>query len=378
MLDIIGPQNLTDLPRLHRLGLAAGVGLGELFSAHLGQNMRYEYVVWGEALADIVRAVQTVSRAGFAPSLPNVLLRGFDLAFCPQPGPNLVAFQLSGMQSTTSQSARPGQALVSQDVFDIAGELLTFQSPDHTPSQEAQPSALLTLRSVLEAAAGVNVAANRLESDTIAESLAATFATDSSVGQASRDEVMHYIAGSERAVINRGGVTAAKTNRSVLSCTVMVLKLSTEYRNQASLQRTQRAIRLIMRVLYRHEAAFKHFVQMGNGGVVVTAFGLPPFTMPAAACARRACSAGATIHSKLLEIGVQCTVGVSSGTCCIGSVPGVDRIATILLGKPVALATQMANACTARRPMIMDDICFQVGRAKSQKSFFMSRRVCES
>ena len=242
---------------------------------------------------------------------------------------------------------------------------------------------------------GVDVAALKIESSAIAESLAASSLVDSSIGQASRDEVMHYIAGSERAVINRGGVAAAKTNRSVLDCTVMVLKLSTEYRNQASLQRTQGAIRLIMRILYRHEAAFKHFVQMGNGGVVVTAFGLPPFTMSAAASARRACSAGATIHTKLLEIGVQCTVGVSSGalaasakiptpraplrtapvlprrsvapavgTCCIGSVPGVDRITTILLGKPVALATQMANACTARRPMIMDDICFQVSRAQ--------------
>ena len=142
----------------------------------------------------------------------------------------------------------------------------------------------------------------------------------------------------------------------------MVLKLSAEYRNQSSLQRTQKAVRLIMRVLYRHEAAFKHFAQMGNGGIVVTAFGLPPFTMSIAACAQRACSAGTILRTKLLEIGVQCTVGVSSGTCCIGTVPGVERIATVLLGKPVALATQMANACTARRPMIMDDICFQANK----------------
>ena len=75
VLDIIGPQNLTDLPRLHRLGLAAGVGVGDLFSAHLGQNMRWEYVVWGDALADMVRAVQTVLPAGFAPTRP---LYGFD------------------------------------------------------------------------------------------------------------------------------------------------------------------------------------------------------------------------------------------------------------------------------------------------------------
>jgi len=55
-------------------------------------------------------------------------------------------------------------------------------------------------------------------------------------------------------------------------------------------------------VLYKHEAAFKHFVQMGHGGLAVTGFGLPPFTLKPAACARRAVAAGCDVRAKLAQV----------------------------------------------------------------------------
>jgi class 3 adenylate cyclase len=129
--------------------------------------------------------------------------------------------------------------------------------------------------------------------------------------------------------------------------------------SSSQVMRTTQAVQIIQKVLYKHEAAFKHFAQMGHGGIAVTAFGLPPFTQKPSASARRAVAAGCDVRAKLAQIGVFCTVGISAGSVCIGCLPSASRIEYALLGRPVALAIQMANACTERRPLLIDDICFQ-------------------
>ena len=58
---------------------------------------------------------------------------------------------------------------------------------------------------------------------------------------------------------------------------------------------------MITRVLYQHEAALKHFVQMGHAALAITAFGLPPFTRKAAVTARRAVAAACQIRTKLAD-----------------------------------------------------------------------------
>ena len=47
-----------------RLSLAAGVGVGDLYALHVGSAQRWEHVVWGEPLAEMVRAVQEHARPG--------------------------------------------------------------------------------------------------------------------------------------------------------------------------------------------------------------------------------------------------------------------------------------------------------------------------
>ena len=55
------------------------------------------------------------------------------------------------------------------------------------------------------------------------------------------------------------------------------------------------------------EGAVKHFAQLGHAGLLVTAFGLPPFTLKPAAAARRAVAAACLLVSKLEQIKVGCS-----------------------------------------------------------------------
>ena len=51
-----GQHDEPSTPR--QLGLAAGVGFGDLFSMCVGDDLRAEHYVWGDALADVARLVQ--------------------------------------------------------------------------------------------------------------------------------------------------------------------------------------------------------------------------------------------------------------------------------------------------------------------------------
>ena len=238
VIDIIGPQLVAQphRPRQHRLSLAAGVGVGELFAIHVGSAQRWEYVVWGEALAEMVRSVQ--------------------------------------------QHARPGDALASQDVLSLAPDAIGLSADPAL----ALPNSLLLLKTVDDEASGVDAA----EATSRADELAWSVVGGEESHVLARNEVLPYVAGSERAVISKGGVAAARTHRAALECTVMVIRIVADYRNASSVARTTQAVQIIQKVLYKYEAAFKHFVQMGHGGLAVTGFGLPPFTLKPAACARTA------------------------------------------------------------------------------------------
>lgn len=66
VLDQLQPNNPRGreepILRARSLHMTAGVGVGELFCSNVGMSPRWEYVVWGEPLADIVRAVQVRAR----------------------------------------------------------------------------------------------------------------------------------------------------------------------------------------------------------------------------------------------------------------------------------------------------------------------------
>ena len=319
-IDVIGSSGLVAASRegnsttvRHNMSLAAGVGVGDLFAMHVGSPQRWEYVVWGEPYAEIVRSVQC--------------------------------------------HARPGDVLASQDVLSLAPDAIGLSADAAVPL----PNSLLLLKTVDSSAVGVDVDKEHERADQIAWSVVGN-GVDKEQHTQARQEVLPYVAGSERAVISKGGVSAARNHRAALECTVMVIKIVADYRNASSVMRTTEAVRLIQKVLYQHEAAFKHFVQMGHGGLAVTGFGLPPFTLKPASCARRAVAAGCAVRAKLAQIGVFCTVGISAGPVCIGCLPSAERIEYALIGRPVALAIQMANACTARRPLLIDDICFQASK----------------
>ena len=283
------------------------------------------------------------------------------------------------------------------------------------------PNSLLLLKSVGVDAAGVDAA----EAHAKAEATMWAVAGDAETHARTREEVLPYVAGSERAVISKGGVAAARAHRTALECTVMVIKVRdlprshafhtisyhltpsrtfsrhlapsrafshllapsrtfspsyataiqivADYGNASSVQRTTQAVQIIQRILYkyekrpshppwsalpispplvprgRYEAAFKHFVQMGHGGLAVTGFGLPPFTLKPAACARRAVAAGCDVRAKLAQIGVFCTVGISAGPVCIGCLPSAERIEYVI-PTTLPLVHPLCPPAPSRRP----------------------------
>ena len=179
-----------------------------------------------------------------------------------------------------------------------------------------------------------------------------------------RKEVTPYISGSLRAPMAQGGVGAACAQRAAVECVVLVLKLNSDYNSAASVLRMQQAVALIQKKLYQHMGAFVHFVQMGHGGLAITAFGLPPFTNSAAVCARHAVAAGCAVRTRLGTIGIDCTVGVAAGGALVGCLPSASRHFHALLGRPVSLAIKMANACTPSRPLLVDDAVFHATRTR--------------
>ena len=74
VLDIVGMGADKQLPpKSLRLSLAAGIGVGDLFSMHVGSAQRWEYVVWGEPLAEMIRSVQEHARPNDALASQDVL-----------------------------------------------------------------------------------------------------------------------------------------------------------------------------------------------------------------------------------------------------------------------------------------------------------------
>ena len=76
VLDACGAQLVKGVPvrPRHRLALAAGVGVGDLYLLHVGSpTTRWEAIVWGEPLAEIARNVHRYARPGDTLASQDVL-----------------------------------------------------------------------------------------------------------------------------------------------------------------------------------------------------------------------------------------------------------------------------------------------------------------
>lgn len=124
-------------------------------------------------------------------------------------------------------------------------------------------------------------------------------------------QLIDYVAGTEKSKRSRGLYVEPRCE--LVECTVMVLRLATEYRSYANLMRAQKAVQLVVATVLEHEGTFIRFVQMAAGGMVVAAFGLRPHEMAISACAQRACRVCGLLSTKMVEVGVGCAIGVSSG-----------------------------------------------------------------
>ena len=121
-------------------------------------------------------------------------------------------------------------------------------------------------------------------------------------------------------------------------------------------------MRLIQKVLYQHEAAFKHFVQMGHGGLAVTGFKFAAIHLEARVvckarrCRRMCCKSKARSDWCLLYCW-------HLGRTCMHWLPTFRRAHRIRVDRPAPSPWPYKWRMRApRRPLLIDDICFQASK----------------
>ena len=369
VLDACGAQLVKGVPARprHRLALAAGVGVGDLYLLHVGApTTRWEAIVWGEPLAETARNVH--------------------------------------------RYARPGDTLASQDVLTLCSDSLRLS---YETTRRTMPSSVLLLRAVDASAAGIDVAASHAALRALRQQVApladinndgkldyaefCAFVRERELGEISEAELrarfdaldadfsgsidMHeyiapYLPPLERALVQAEGVARARSYRAAADVVMLAVRFpSTQLVSAADVIATQQAVALVQQVVLEKQGAFRHFVQTGEGGFALCAFGLPPEPPSSAVAARRAVAAALALSARLSNEGHrQCTIGLSSGLVCLGCLSSDESLETVTIGLPVALSMQLALAADAgRSPILADPTVYQA--CKTTYNFVGRRAV---
>ena len=367
VLDACGAQLVKGVPvrPRHRLALAAGVGVGDLYLLHVGSpTTRWEAIVWGEPLAETARNVH--------------------------------------------RYARPGDTLASQDVLTLCSETLSLS---YETTRHTMPSSVLLLRAVDASAAGIDVAASHAALRALRQQVApladinndgkldfdefCAFVRERELGEISEAELrarfdaldadfsgsidMHeyiapYLPPLERALVQAEGVARARSYRATADVVMLAVRFpSTQLVSAADVIAIQQAVALVQQVVLEKQGAFRHFVQTGEGGFALCAFGLPPKPLTSAVAAALALS------TRLSSEGHRhWAIGLSGGLVCLGcltSDESFDTVTeTVTIGQPVALSMQLALAADAgRSPILADPTVYQA--CKTTYNFVGRRAV---
>ncbi len=140
------------------------------------------------------------------------------------------------------------------------------------------------------------------------------------------------------AVLARGAATA-EWLAEVRNVTVLLADLPALNDDQPeAVQRTQRSVAAFQQVVQRFEGTVR--VDVDDKGIMVLAvFGLPPRAHEDDA--RRAVRAAHTLHDALIELGVQCGIGIASGRAFCGAFGSDLRREYLVRGDVINLAARL-------------------------------------
>ena len=126
------------------------------------------------------------------------------------------------------------------------------------------------------------------------------------------------------------------------------------------LDQAQAAIRSLQAALYRYEGSVNKISVDEKGITLVGAFGLPPLTHEDDAV--RGARAALRIQNELRQLGLRCSIGVTTGRVFCGSVGNDTRREYTVIGSSVNLAARLMQA--AQYGILCDTDIYQAGQTQ--------------
>lgn len=121
-----------------------------------------------------------------------------------------------------------------------------------------------------------------------------------------------------------------------------------DYAAPDAVECAQAAMRALQMALYQHEGSMNQFVVDDKGTTLVAAMGLPPLSHEDDAV--RAVQAALAMHARLRGLGVQSSIGITSGRVFCGSRGNVRRRDYAMIGDSMNLAARLMQAAANLAP----------------------------
>lgn len=131
----------------------------------------------------------------------------------------------------------------------------------------------------------------------------------------------------------------------------------------------QLAVSTCMRVLNHYKGTVRQFIVDDKGAVFIGAFGLPPFAHHDDE--RRAVEASLDMQRDLLSMGLDCSIGVTTGRVYCGNVGSTTRREYAIVGDAVNLAARLM--AHARRSTLLARQTAIAGTAPGESKYFKTR-----
>jgi class 3 adenylate cyclase/tetratricopeptide (TPR) repeat protein len=143
--------------------------------------------------------------------------------------------------------------------------------------------------------------------------------------------------------------------------TVLFLHLSDFGAAEASVfERVQPALQAMQTVVYQYEGTIRHLIFDDKGGVLVVAFGLPPFAHEDDAV--RGVQAARDLHAALHQVGERSAIGITTGHVYCGVVGNETRCEYALIGDVVNLAARLMQQ--ADDEVLCDESTYQAAQPR--------------